>query len=287
MTLDLPEAHSSFQAEDIEPLTDEQARLIIENTNSQQAITIYHFMNDTAFREAEAIALQEKNINWEKKPVEAYLQKEKSKAKKTTGWRYLRPETAKRLKLLCNGNPEHFPFKDYDSQSITNKSHNLLSMFRRASVPLGLTAKTSTGRFQINIHSWRKRCGTEYAKANNEAMAHGYLRHKKYLSQYIIYSEEERRNAFLKAMPFLAIDGVDKKNHMLEEEKKKSLQKDKLILDAQQATAHQIREEVRKQNSHDNTNMILMIEAIKDSIPKNKENKKILSLINTFQKKSR
>jgi len=229
MSLDLPEARSSFEAEDIAPLTAKQARLIIENTNSAQAISFYHFMNDTAFREAEAIAVQEKNINWQADPVEVYLEEAKSKGKRTKGWRYLRPETAQRLKLLCNGDPEHFPFKDYDTQTIVNKAHNYLSQFRRATNLLGLTEKTSTGRFKINLHSWRKRCGTEFAKANDEAAAHGYLRHKKDLGQYMLYTSDEKRDMFLKAMTCLAIDEVDKEKAKTSAERKKTIELEKTI----------------------------------------------------------
>ena len=67
-----------------------------------------------------------------------------------------------------------------------------------------------TGRHKYNTHSWRKRCRTEYKRNNGEDLAHGYLRHTKYLAQYMHYTIQERIEAFRKAEIDLAIDGIEK-----------------------------------------------------------------------------
>jgi hypothetical protein len=211
-----------YEDEEAEPLTAEQARSIIEITTNQKSITLYHTMNDTGFRISEAGKIQEKHIHFECNPVEIYLPQENSKGKNVGGTRYVRPETAKRLKVLCNENEEHFVFKLYDSQNITQFRHNELARIRKAYDSLEMIEKyPNTGRHKFNLHSWRKRCATEYARKNGEALAHGYIRHRKHLAMYIVKTKEERISYFQNAIIDLAIDQIDKEKAKTIEEKEK------------------------------------------------------------------
>ena len=195
-------------------------------------------MNDTGFRISEAGQIQEKHIHFDKNPVEVYLPQENSKGKNAGGTRYVRPETAKRLRVLCRGNPEYFVFKMYDSQNIIRFRHNELARIRKTYDSLGMTERyDESGRHKYNLHSWRKRCATEYARKNGEALAHGYIRHRKHLAMYIIKTKEERISYFQKAVIDLAIDEIEKSRNALE-------RKDKEILDIKKSQKEYAREAV-------------------------------------------
>lgn len=154
-----------YENEEAEPLTAEQARKVIEVTKNQKSITLYHTMNDTGFRISESGKIQEKHINFEKNPVEIFLPTENSKGKNAGGIRYVRIETAKRIKLLCTDKDNHFIFKMYDEQSITQFRHNELAKIRKAYNQIGMNQRyEESGRHKFNLHSWRKRCATEYAR---------------------------------------------------------------------------------------------------------------------------
>lgn len=206
-----------YEDEEAEPLTAEQARNVIEITTDQKSITLYHTMNDTGFRISEAGKIQEKHIHFEKNPVEIFLPQENSKGKNAGGTRYVRPETAKRLKVLCKNNPDHFVFKMYDTQDIIQFRHNELARIRKTYAVLGMTEKYSdTGRHKYNLHSWRKRCATEYARKNGEALAHGYIRHRKHLAMYIVKTKEERTSYFQRAISDLSISDSERKQILLD-----------------------------------------------------------------------
>lgn len=227
-----------YEDEEAEPLTAEQARSVIEITTDQKSITLYHTMNDTGFRISEAGQIKEKHIHFEKNPVEIFLPQENSKGKNAGGTRYVRPETAKRLKLLCKNNPDHFVFKMYDSQDIIQFRHNELARIRKTYAALKMTEKyPNTGRHKYNLHSWRKRCATEYARKNGEALAHGYIRHRKHLAMYIIKTKEERISYFQRAVIDLAIDEIEKSKHVLDV-------KDKQIIDMKKRQKETAREAV-------------------------------------------
>jgi len=227
-----------YEDEEAEPLTAEQARAVIEITTNHKSITLYQTMNDTGFRISEAGQIQEKHIHFNKNPVEIFLPQENSKGKNAGGTRYVRPETAKRLRLLCNKSSEHYIFKREDSQSIIQFRHNELSRIRKTYDKLEMNERYSnTGRHKYNLHSWRKRCATEYARKNGEALAHGYIRHRKYLAMYIVKTKEERASYFKKAIIDLAIDEVEKTKYMISE-------KDKEISNMKKAQKKSAREAV-------------------------------------------
>ncbi len=114
-----------------------------------------------------------------------------------------------------------------------------------------------TGRRKYNLHSWRKRCSTEYARANNESMADGYLRHSKYLAQYHQKTKEERVEAFRKAEMDLAIDETEKKNAKIKE-----LESDKTELE-------KIKAELRENKINGNIKQMVtehLLELLKDGV---------------------
>jgi len=195
-------------------------------------------MNDTGFRISEAGQIQEKHIDFQKNPVEIVLPQNNSKGKSAGGIRYIRRETAKRIKLLCNGSQDRFIFKLHDSQSILQFRHNELARIRKTYDLLGMTERfEDTGRHKFNLHSWRKRCATEYARSNGESLAHGYIRHRKYLEMYIVKSKEERISYFQKAVIDLAIDEIEKAKQEINS-------KDQELIDIKKAQKKSAREAV-------------------------------------------
>ena len=231
-----------YEDEEAEPLTAEQAGQVIEITKNQRSITLYHTMNDTGFRISEAGQIQEKHIKFDRSPVEIFLPQENSKGKNAGGTRYVRPETAKRLKMLANKNDDHFIFKMYDKQSITQFRHNELAKIRKTYNRIGMDeCYEASGRHKFNLHSWRKRCATEYARKNGEALAHGYIRHRKYLGMYIVKSKEERIDYFKKAMMDLVIDPTEKQKLEIQ-----SLEKDKFNLEKKNAELMEMQLDMNK-----------------------------------------
>lgn len=216
--------------EDAEPITYEMAKALLEQLKSHvHLVTACHGSNSTGFRWREWALTQEKNIDFTKKPPTVTLEKSKSKAKLSKGERYMLPDCATRIKNLLTGNPENYfmltaveSLKMQDPE-VSGKAKDKIignyeircnKSFRRACRKLDeareepfFTAKyPENGRYKINLHSWRKKCGTDYAEANHEDMAHGYLRHKRYLSMYTLKKEPQRIEAFQKAAPILALD---------------------------------------------------------------------------------
>ncbi|MCE9653062.1 MAG: hypothetical protein K8Q89_08435 [Nitrosarchaeum sp.] len=246
-----------YEDEEAEPLTAEQARNVIEITTEQKSITLYHTMNDTGFRISEAGKIQEKHIHFDKNPVEVFLPQENSKGKNAGGTRYVRPETAKRLKVLCKNNPDHFVFKMYDTQDIIQFRHNELARIRKTYAALGMTEKYSdTGRHKYNLHSWRKRCATEYARKNGESLAHGYIRHRKHLAMYIVKTKEERASYFQKAIIDLTFNDSERKQILLDKalEEKSELEKriPKLVDEAVERLKNELHNEGWKSRTNSN-----------------------------------
>ena len=245
----------NYENEESEPLTAKQARDVIELTTDQRSITLYHTMNDTGFRISEAGQIKEKRINFEKNPVEVFLPQENSKGKTSGGTRFVRSETAKRLKLLCKEEPEKFVFRITPTQDVIHFRHNELRKIRKIYDAIGLDQTyENSGRHKFNLHSWRKRCATEYARSNGEELSHGYIRHRKHLAMYIIKTKEERIFYFKRAVMDLAIDEIEKSEIALDK-------KDKELLDMRKAS-----KEVARETLHEMFNgmSIKQMEAVLD-----------------------
>ena len=144
--------------------------------------------------------------------------------------------------MLANKNDDHFIFKMYDKQSITQFRHNELAKIRKTYNRIGMDeCYEASGRHKFNLHSWRKRCATEYARKNGEALAHGYIRHRKYLGMYIVKSKEERIDYFKKAMMDLVIDPTEKQKLEIQ-----SLEKDKFKLEKKNAELMEMQLDMNK-----------------------------------------
>jgi hypothetical protein len=210
-----------YDDEDTEPLTAEQARNVIGRTRDHRSITLYHFMNDTGFRISEAGMVVDSDFDLEANPPTVKVPAVSIKGVKSKGVRFLRKHTAILVRTLLE-NDDHFTFRKSNEQDLTAFRRAELKKIKHVYEDLGMDdIYEDTGRRKYNLHSWRKRCATEYARSNNESMADGYLRHSKYLAQYHLKSKEERIEAFRRAEIDLAIDEIDKEKARTAEEKGK------------------------------------------------------------------
>lgn len=211
-----------YEDEDSEPLTATQAREVISIVKNQRSVALYNFMNDTGFRIAEAGLVIDSDFDFNVSPPSVKTPNISIKGVLTRGVRYMRSSTAHKIKRLLKDD-NHFTFRHSDSQSPLAFRNAEYKKLKEAYDKLGMNkVDVDTGRRNYNLHSWRKRCGTEYARKNNESMSDGYLRHSKYLAQYHIKTKEERIEAFRRAEIDLAIDETEKlkvANRKLESEK--------------------------------------------------------------------
>ncbi len=199
-----------YEDEEAEPLTAEQAREVISVVKNQRSITLYNFMNDTGFRIAEAGLVVDSDFDFNVSPPTVKTPNISIKGVLTRGVRYMRSSTAHKVKRLLKDD-NNFTFRHSVNQSPLAFRNAEYKKLKEAYDKLGMSKiDPDTGRRNYNLHSWRKRCGTEYARNNNESMSDGYLRHSKYLAQYHIKTKEERIEAFRRAEIDLAIDETEK-----------------------------------------------------------------------------
>jgi len=213
----------TYDDEEAEPLTAQQAKDVISIVKNQRSVALYNFMNDTGFRISEAGMVVDSDFDFNVSPPTVKIPKVSVKGVLSKGVRYMRSSTAYKVRRLLNGNNDHFTFRHDDKQTLIAFRNAEYKKIKLAYDKLGMIQKyEDTGRRKYNLHSWRKRCGTEYARSNNESMSDGYLRHSKYLAQYHLNSKDERIEAFRRAEIDLEIDESQKlkvKNQRLEKEK--------------------------------------------------------------------
>ena len=200
-----------YDDEEAEPLTAEMARKVCELTQKPRPVALYHFMNDTGFRIAEAGMVIESDFDFEANPPTVKVPKVAVKGVMARGVRYMRDSTAEKIKKLLKNEPKRYVFRSNNSQSVEKFRKSELVKIKRVYDQLGMTQiYEDTGRRKFNMHSWRKRCSTEYARSNSESISDGYLRHSKYLAQYHLTTKQERVEAFRRAEIDLEIEETEK-----------------------------------------------------------------------------
>lgn len=197
------------------PLTAPQARCVIEALSNKKIIAICYFMNYTGFRIGEVFTVKKSDFTWDK---EKQLYKVRIPARVikdtiTKGWRYLPDIGYEKIRPLLDGWEDHeHPFRVNENQKEASFSNNVRHALRVVynAHPELCEFDEDNGRYFYNIHSWRARCSTEYARTQGIPDADGYLRHARGLTTYYKKSKEERENAFFSACPDMAIYQVDK-----------------------------------------------------------------------------
>ena len=155
-----------YDDEQAEPLTAQQARNVIGRTRDHRSIVLYHFMNDTAFRISEAGMVIDSDFDFSVSPPTVKTPNVVIKGLKSKGVRFLRETTAQLIKTLFQGD-NHYTFRNSNSQRIAAFRQAELKKIKHVYEVLGMDqVYEDTGRRKYNLHSWRKRCGTEYSRNN-------------------------------------------------------------------------------------------------------------------------
>lgn len=278
----MPKQKGHYEEEDAEPLSATMAQRILEETKSKRSRALYLVMNDTGFRISEAGQIKEKHLDFSKNPIEIFLPEDNSKGKNAGGTRYLQKNTAEYLKQFCRGEPERFVFLDGDLKNFRQK---MLAQIRVVYNSLGqhefpefLEKKPDNGRHKFNLHSWRKRCSTEYARKNGVELAHGYIRHTKYLGMYILKTKDEKIGFFRAAEDDLAVNQINKTKKAMKEATKNlkvfNAEKDKMLteqqakIDAQQSDINLLKEELNELKKQPKPNSKKQNSALVDALLK-------------------
>lgn len=157
-----------YEDEEAEPLTAEQARDVISRVRNHRSIALYNFMNGTGFRISEAGLVVDPDFDFSSSPPSVKTPNLSIKGVMSRGVRYMRASTAHQIKTLVKDD-EHFTFRHNDTQTLLAFRNAEYKKIKNAYDKLGMTQTyEDTGRRKYNLHSWRKRCGTEYSRNNSK-----------------------------------------------------------------------------------------------------------------------
>ena len=193
--------------ENLEPVTPEELRLILDNIPNQRRKSFYMVLKDSGCRVGEALQLKKKYFDLNRTPATVYLPKRITKGKKRRRVQRLTHETVMTLQKVL----EKLGDDDYLSQSNYGDKFNGYKTERDAFVrvleKVGLTEKYEhNGRYKKNIHSIRSFCYTQSKVATGDAdYAHGYVGHDKYLMVYERLEEKQQDEMFNQCAPRLSI----------------------------------------------------------------------------------
>ena len=212
-----------YDDEDAMPLTTPQARAVIGLLKHWKTEVICRTMNDVGFRISEIYNVVESDFDFKADPPTLKVPNYAVKGIKTRGVRYLEKLTVDAIKTLLTGNEDTHPFRLKEKQKLETFETGVRTKLRSQYHKLGLDDKyPDSTRYKYNVHSWRKRCSTEYGRTAGEAQADGYIRHAGNLKQYHLRSIEEREQMFRESCIDLAIDELDKKEAELKIAKKEA-----------------------------------------------------------------
>jgi integrase len=210
-----------------EPVTLDQFNAFHDRCTIPRRKVKYLFHRDTGCRTHETVQITKSMITFDYDEsgialvrVPRRIVKAKSKGKTN----FLTPEVAKKVKELCecesddssifvdpkDRHRELTSIKHLESNAFIRERDSLVKYGKKHNIDylIALDDRKESNQHKIVLHSIRAYCGTQYAKAHDEALGHGYIGHKKYLAQYMRYSDSEKLAMFKKAIPFLT--GIEK-----------------------------------------------------------------------------
>ena len=238
-----------------EPVSLDQFNAFYDRCTIPRRKVKYLFMRDSGCRTIETVQITKSMIDFSydektgiaKVNVPRRIVKGKTKGKII----FLTPEVAKKVKELCHAENDDvsifvdpkdrhkdlYRIKQLEIQSFLRERDSLIKYGKKEKIPylIALAEKKESGHHKIVLHSVRSYCSTQYAKAHDEALGHGYIGHKKYLEQYMKYSEAEKLAMFKKAIPYLT--GITKEYGESELAQKVKTQENQLNLQHRQIEA--------------------------------------------------
>ena len=234
-----------------EPVTLDQFNAFHDRCTIPRRKVKYLFHRDTGCRTHETVQITKSMITFDYDEsgialvrVPRRIVKAKSKGKTN----FLTPEVAKKVKELCecenddssifvdpkDRHRELTSIKHLESNAFIRERDSLVKYGKKHNIDylIALDERKESNQHKIVLHSIRAYCGTQYAKAHDEALGHGYIGHKKYLAQYMRYSDSEKLAMFKKAIPF--ITGITKEYGESELAQKVKTQENQLNLQHRQ-----------------------------------------------------
>ena len=144
--------------EELEPLTHQELRLIIENTPNSRRQGFYMLMKDTGLRTREGLQVQKKHIDLEKRTVT--IPKRNTKGKKRKRVQRIILETFRILMNVLSKLQDDDYLSSANKDDIDQAYNTEYDAFDRIRTKVGLTQKYDSGRFKKNLHSIRAFCYT-------------------------------------------------------------------------------------------------------------------------------
>lgn len=216
--------------EDPAPFTKDQMRLFLDRCSNHNKLK-YMILKDTGMRVGELVQIRKRDIDITKIPIQIKIQASYTKTKKAR-IAFVTRETAPMVKrLLCKKQDEELVFGSNEDPYVAKGTEKAEFNYYREQLakdyPEFGERYQSNDRHKKTIHSIRSFTATQCTEAIDEAWGHGYIGHKKYLSQYI-RNQNKMEEMFCRSENYLMIyESVvvvdqDERVKKLEEEQQKS-----------------------------------------------------------------
>ena len=192
--------------EELEPLTKDELKLILQNISNPRRKALVWFISSTAVRIGEALQVRVKDIDFTVNPVLVTLPVKITKGKKRTRYQYLTRENTPLIHAICSDLEENDRvFTSAKSLDDANTLEHIA--LNRLLDKIKLNSKYEfNGRYKKSFHSMRAFVSSQiYNQTRDSEYAHAYLGHGTYLNQYLRKSDVERAKMFTEIEPALMI----------------------------------------------------------------------------------
>jgi len=245
--------------DEVEPLTKEEFRLILDNAATPKRKTMYMTKKDTGARIMAMVQLRKKHFDMTKDPPVVTFPKGIMKRAKDgtarTAKKFLSKETTPGVNLLLkNIGDEDLVFGT--SENKYNARQNEIISWNNRLKKMGLDEKYPNGRIKKNIHSIKAFCTTQCKEATKDIdYANAYTDHRGYLAQYIRLSEKDKIAKFRQCEPYLSLYEtsiiVDETEELkgIKEKLEKFEMLDKILQSIEQPKLEKYVESIKKQIS--------------------------------------
>lgn len=192
--------------EELEPLTKDELKLILQNISNPRRKALVWFISSTAVRIGEALQVRVKDIDFTVNPVLVTLPVKITKGKKRTRYQYLTRENTPLIRLICTDlEDDDRVFTSAKSLDDANTLEHIA--LNRVLEKIKLNSKYEhNGRYKKSFHSMRAFTSSQiYNQTRDSEYAHAYLGHGTYLNQYLRKSDTERAKMFTEIEPALMV----------------------------------------------------------------------------------
>ncbi len=183
--------------EELDPLSKDEFKLIIESARNPRRKALYWFIASTGCRIAEAVQVRKHMIDFSVSPALVTLPAKITKGKKRTRYQYLTRENTPLIRSVCNklnDNDLVFTKSEKLVNALSNEQHSLQNLLES----MGMNEKYEhNGHLKKSFHSMRAFVSSQiYNSSRDSEYSHAYLGHDTYLNQYLRKSDKERAEMF-------------------------------------------------------------------------------------------